>query len=96
MFKFKNDNPKERLSEFGSREWVDQNIIKILGIALSYLITAYLLADTPFSVGFLVMGLLPLISAMMLPGEWAIKPAMALQCFWYVPFLFWQARNEEI
>ncbi len=96
MFEFKSKKPKKRIKEFGSDKWVANNRSNILAVAFVYLIAAYVLAHTPFGVGFLVMGLLPLIASVGLCGQWAVKPAMALQCFWYLPVLFWYARNEEI
>jgi hypothetical protein len=96
LFNFKGVSPKENLKEFGSKSWVLNNKIGLFCVNFVYLLLACLLYPSAFYGIFLFLMLMPLIGIISIPHPSFFRILLSLQCFWYVPILFWHNRNEVI
>lgn len=92
IFNFKDKKPKGMLKEFGSLMWVKNNIIQLaVQTALIMAVALY----TGFTFLF-IWALLPLLALLTFMIGDAARFGAVLQSFWYLPVLFWYARNESV
>ena len=93
MFNFKENNPKERIKEFGSGDWTKNNKITILIISITYMLCGYLISEPLIGNILIAVSVLPIIIYIPFatPDSFAFRLGVCLQCFWYFPVLFWRA-----
>lgn len=92
IFIFQSTAPKDKIKEFGSFQWVKQNCWRLALQSILILCVAFMIqVDLLF-----IWAFLPLISVLTFMLGEAAKIGVVLQTLWYLPIIFWQARNEEI
>lgn len=92
FFKFVESTPKGRLKEFGTFDWAKRNKLQLI-------VQSVLLMSFAFVSGFPFMyiwAFMPLLAVFTFMVGKSVFIGSAIQSFWYLPVLFWDARKEVI
>lgn len=96
MYISKETTPKGKLSEFGSKKWVENNFLFVVFQTVLLYVFAFYLRDTQWFSFFIIWASLPFLGLTFFFSSAIAKYSCAFQSFWWFIVLFWQARNEEI
>jgi hypothetical protein len=99
MFKFNNKNPKDNLKEFGNHTWYKNNIKPVVFVYLVYFSLFFAGQQLDFNESInnilLICWSTPLL-IMSFGSKTLSRYGFTILCFWYVPYLFYKAKDEEI